>query len=109
VRTDSGVRGVVTAAHCPPEVDWYILNANASEQYDLNLYYEYWDNNEDWQYMKQDGSNPHPCGAAVLEWSQLRHGNERPAAIRLHHDRTDRLPLWSHYRPQLRRSAFPMV
>lgn len=53
VLTQSQIPGVITAAHCPPEVDWYIFNGNQSEQYELAVYYEYNDADEDWQYMKQ--------------------------------------------------------
>lgn len=50
-KTLSGIPGVLTAGHCPnPNVTYY---QNADVSYPLVVYYEFWDDDEDYQWMKE--------------------------------------------------------
>lgn len=59
-KTANGIKGVLSAAHCDNVSNKYHQNADIS--YPMTVFYDFYDNDEDWEYVKEPNSvqNPHP-------------------------------------------------
>jgi hypothetical protein len=57
-KTASNIKGVLSASHCPNESNRYHQNADVN--YPMTVFYEFGDDDEDWEYVKEPNSQPNP-------------------------------------------------